>query len=56
MLKSRKFWATLAAVSAAVSGALTGEINWSLAIETIVVSLGAYVIGAGLEKSGKATP
>ena len=49
LLKSRKFWAAVLAIVAAVTGAVTLEISWSQAVNLIVGALAAYCVGTGLD-------
>jgi len=52
LLQSRKFWACVAAIAAAISGAVAGETTWATAIYLIIASLNGYGIGVALDKGG----
>lgn len=53
-LKSRKFWAALAASTAAVAAATAGEVAWTTAIQTIVVAAVSYIASVAYEDVGRA--
>lgn len=53
-LKSRKFWAALAASTAAVAAATAGEIAWATAIQTIVAAAITYIASVAYEDVGRA--
>ena len=50
LLTSRKFWATVAAISTAITAAINHAITWSEAVNAIVAALGLYCVGTGLDK------
>ena len=52
LLQSRKFWACLAAIAAAVTAAVTGETTWAVAVNLIVAALASYTVGTGLDNGG----
>lgn len=54
LLGSRKWWACIAAIAAAVTAALTGETSWAVAVNLIVGALAAYMVGTGLDNGGTA--
>ena len=47
-LKSRKFWMSIAAAICALFLAVTGSIEWTLAIKIVSAALGAYIGIEGL--------
>jgi len=47
-LKSRKFWMAIATAICALFLAVTGAIDWTLAITVVSASLGAYIGIEGL--------
>lgn len=53
-LSSRKTWACIAAIAAAVTAAVTGETSWAVAVNLIVAALAAYTVGTGLDNGGTA--
>ena len=53
-LKSRKFWAALAAATAAGAAATAGEIAWATAIQTIVAAAITYIASVAYEDVGRA--
>jgi len=48
-LKSRKLWMTIAALAAQALLAYSGEIEWDLAIKTIITTVIAYLGAQGYE-------
>lgn len=49
LLTSRKFWATVAAITTAITAALNNAITWAEAVNAIVAALGLYCVGTGLD-------
>ena len=49
LLKSRKFWALVAAVVAVAASLATGEITELQALQLAVQALMAYIVGTGIE-------
>lgn len=54
VLRSRKFWALVTAVIAALAGYATGEISvWQL-LQALLAALAVYSTGVALEDAGRA--
>lgn len=51
LMRSRKFWALIAAVAAIVSGYMAGGLKMDVAIQAMIAALAAYMIGTGLDSS-----
>jgi hypothetical protein len=48
-LTSRKFWAFLAAVVVIIGTAVTGQTEWSNAINDLLIAVGTYIAGNTVE-------
>lgn len=51
VLRSRKFWALVAALVAALAGYATGEITVWQALQAVIAALAVYSTGVALEDS-----
>ena len=49
LLKSRKFWALVAAIVGVAAALATGEITELQALQLAVQALMAYIVGTGIE-------
>jgi len=49
LLKSRKFWALIAATATIVSGYLANGISMAEAIQAEIAAMAGYMIGTGLD-------
>lgn len=52
-LTSRKFWALIAAVAAAVAGMLSGTLDVQTGVLAIAAAAGTYQLGEGIADHGK---
>ena len=50
LLKSRKFWALVAALAATLTAYLSGQLAAGAAIQAAIAALAAYMIGTGLDQ------
>jgi len=53
ILKSKKFWASVSAVIAAVGAGFTGAQPWGTVIMEVVGAIMAYVAAQGIADAGK---
>ena len=51
LMRSRKFWALIAAVAVIVSGYMAGGLRMDEAIQAMIAALAAYMVGTGLDSS-----
>ncbi|HNS07176.1 MAG TPA: hypothetical protein PKZ26_08885 [Anaerolineaceae bacterium] len=55
MLRSRKFWALMAAIIATLAAYLTQQIDVWQALQALVAALAVYSTGVAIEDSGNAS-
>lgn len=53
VLRSRKFWALLAALTAVVAGLSTGKIDVWQAVQAAIAALAVYSTGVAIEDAGR---
>ena len=49
LLQSRKFWALIASLAAIITGYLSGGLTVSVAVQSAIAALAAYMVGTGLD-------
>ncbi len=52
IFKSRKFWALVLAILAAVASYATGQVDLWQALQAVIVALAAYTAGTAIEDAG----
>lgn len=55
LLKSRKFWAALAASAGVAAGYFTGQVDAWKSIEAFIAIMASYSLGTGIEDSGRSS-
>ncbi len=55
LLKSRKFWALIAAIAIIASGYFAGGVDAGSAVNQAIAAIAAYMIATGIEDAGAFT-
>lgn len=53
VLRSRKFWALLAALAAVAAGLSSGQIDAWQAVQAVIAALAVYSTGVAIEDAGR---
>ena len=53
VLRSRKFWALLAALAAVAAGLSSGQIDVWQAVQAVIAALAVYSTGVAIEDAGR---
>lgn len=53
VLRSRKFWALLAALTAVAAGLSSGQIDTWQAVQAVIAALAVYSTGVAIEDAGR---
>ncbi len=53
VLRSRKFWALLAALAAVAAGLSSGQIDTWQAVQAVIAALAVYSTGVAIEDAGR---
>lgn len=53
ILRSRKFWALLAALVATAAGLTSGELSTWQAVQAVIAALAVYSTGVAIEDAGR---
>lgn len=55
VLRSRKFWALLAALAAVAAGLNSGQIDTWQAVQAVIAALAVYSTGVAIEDAGRSS-
>lgn len=55
VLRSRKFWALLAALAAVAAGLSSGQIDVWQAVQAVIAALAVYSTGVAIEDAGRSS-
>lgn len=55
VLRSRKFWALLAALAAVAAGLSSGQIDAWQAVQAVIAALAVYSTGVAIEDAGRSS-